>query len=309
MSANSLKAVEKGLLKRYEDTYGRSDETFRAGFGVSWAKLKDTVDREAAAERAELAAKQSGKKVRSVASPYTAEECAGLLKLPYKTFNELARADGPSGRLVPEQAPGRSRKVAAISLCRLLEWAEGVPRARGWRTSRKDGEILGATKALPEIRSTFQELKHGKVKVVLTDQEGSEVVAWIDLEQSTSSARAMLKAFLREQAKVVEVDARGFAALSQQELTIPWAFSLPWANPTLRAALLILYVQFLVQLEALIEQHESEALEEIKELRARLAVIEDAAKTITLLKAEIRSAAIEASLPASDRAKKGRPRF
>ncbi|EKQ61981.1 hypothetical protein WS7_06210 [Xanthomonas citri pv. malvacearum str. GSPB2388] len=309
MSANSIRDVEKALLKRYRVTYGQSDATFLAGFGVSWAKLKDTVDREAAAERAELAAKQSGKKVRSVAIPYTAEECAGLLKLPYKTFNELARADGSSGRLVPEEAPGRSRKVAAISLARLLEWAEGVPRARDWRTSRKDGEILGATKALPEIRSTFQELKHGKVKVVLTDQEGTEVVAWLDLEQSTSSARAMLKAFLREQAKVVEVDARGFAALSQQELTIPWAFSLPWANPTLRAALLILYIQFLTQLEALLAQRESEALEEIKELRARLDVIEDAAKTITLLKAEIRAAAMEASIPASTRTPNTRPRF
>ncbi|UNW12054.1 hypothetical protein MP631_18540 [Xanthomonas phaseoli pv. phaseoli] len=129
MSADSLKEVEAAFLKRYRESYGRSDETFRSGFGVSWAKLKDTVDREAAAERAEIAAKQSGKKVRSVAIPYTAEECAGLLKLPHKAFNELARADGSSGRLVPEEAPGRSRKVAAISLVRLLEWADGVPRA------------------------------------------------------------------------------------------------------------------------------------------------------------------------------------
>ncbi|WP_340650069.1 hypothetical protein [Pseudoxanthomonas winnipegensis] len=309
MSANSIKDVEKALLKRYSETYGRNDETFRAGLGVSWAKLKDTVDREAAAERAEIAAKQSGKKVRSVAIPYTAEECAGLLKLPHKVFNELARADGPSGRLVPEQASGRSRVVASIGLVRLLEWADGVPKVRDWRASRQDGAILGATKALPEIRSTFQELVHGKVRVVLTDQEGSEVVAWIDLEQRTSSAKALLKAFLREQARVVEVDARGFAALSQQEMTIPWAFSLPWAHPTLRAALLILYIQFLTQLEALLVQRESEALEEIKELKARLAVIEDAAKTVTLLKAELRAAAIEASLPASYRAKKGRPRF
>ncbi|UNW12053.1 hypothetical protein MP631_18535 [Xanthomonas phaseoli pv. phaseoli] len=149
------------------------------------------------------------------------------------------------------------------------------------------------------------------MKVVLTDEEGSEVVAWIDLEQRTSSAKAMLKAFLREQARVVEVDARGFAALGQQEqeMTIPWAFSLPWANPALRAALLILYIQFLAQLEALLAQHESEALEEIKELKARLAVIEDAAKTVTLLKAEIRAAAIEASLPAGTNAEKARLRF
>ncbi|MBB4654158.1 hypothetical protein GGR73_000657 [Xanthomonas sp. F14] len=307
MSTDSLKKVEAALVKRYGETYGRNDETFRAGLGVSWAKLKDALAREAAAERAEMAAKQLGKKVRSVAIPYTAEQCAGLLRLSYKTFNELARADGPTGRLVPEQEPGKSRVVASISLVRLLEWAEGVPKARDWRASREDGEILGATRTPSEIRAKFQELKGHKVRVVLSGQDGAEVVAWIDLEQHTPAAKAMLKAFLREQARVVEVDERGFAALARQELPLQEVFNLPWAEPELRKALVFLYVQFLAHLEALLAQHEREALREIGELKARLALIEDTARTVTLVRAELRTAAMEAGLPAAAPARKPVP--
>lgn len=307
MSADSIKDVEEKLLRRYGETYGRNDEAFRAGFGVSWAKLKESLAREAAAERAESAAKQLGKKVRSVATPFTAEQCAGLLKLSYKAFNEIARADGPTGRLVPKQEPGKSRVVASISLVRLLEWAEGVPKARDWRASREDGEILGATRTSPEVRAKFQDLKGHKVRVVLSGEDGAEVVAWIDLEQRTPAAKAMLKAFLREQARVVEVDERGFAALARRELSLPEVFDLPWAKPKLRQALVFLYVQFLAHLDALLTQHESEALREVEDLKARLAIIEDAAKTVTLVRAEIRAAAMEAGLPAAAPARKPVP--
>jgi hypothetical protein len=68
MSANSIKDVEAALLRRYGDTYGRNDQTFQADFGVSWAKLKDTIAREVAAERAEIEARQLGK--GSEASPF-----------------------------------------------------------------------------------------------------------------------------------------------------------------------------------------------------------------------------------------------
>lgn len=307
MSADSIRDVEAALLRRYGETYGRSDEAFRAGFGVSWAKLKQAIDREADAARAEFAAKQLGKKVRSVAIPYTAEQCAGLLRLSYKAFNELARADGPTGPLVSVQAQGRSRVVASISLFRLLEWAEDVPKARDWRASREDGEILGATRTSPEVRAKFQDLKGHKVRVVLSGQDGDEVVAWIDLEQRTPAAKAMLKAFLREQARVVEVDERGFAALARQELSLQEVFNLPWAKPELRKALVFLYVQFLTHLEALLAQHEREALREIGELKARLALIEDTARTVTLARAEIRTAAMEAGLPAAAPARKTVP--
>ncbi|CAD2245822.1 hypothetical protein [Xanthomonas arboricola] len=307
MSADSIKDVEAALLKRYCETYGRNDETFRAGFGVSWAKLKDTIAREAAAERAEVEARHLGKRVRSVAIPYTAEQCAGLLKLSYKAFNELARTDGAAGRLVPEKSQDKSRVVASISLVRLLEWAEGVPKARNWPTSRKDGEILGATRTAPEVRARFQDIKGVKVRIVLSDQDGAEVIAWIDLEQRTPAAKAMLRSFLREQARVVEVDERGFAALARQELSLPEVFDLPWAKPELRKALVFLYVQFLAHLEALLAQHESEALREIEELKARLALIEDAARTVTLVRAEIRTAAMDAGLPSAAPARKPVP--
>jgi len=307
MSADSIKDVEAALLRRYSETYGRNDETFQAGFGVSWAKLKETIAREAAAERDEQRARELGKKRRSRAIPFTAEQCAGLLKLSYKAFNELARADGLTGRLVPDQAPGKSRVVASISLVRLLEWAEGVPKARNWPTSRKDGEILGATRTAPEVSARFQDIKGAKVRIVLSDQDGAEVVAWIDLEQRTPAAKAMLRAFLREQARVVEIDERGFAALGKRELSLPDVFDLPWAKPELRKTLVFLYVQFLAHLEALLAQHESEALREMEELKARLAVIEDAAKTVTLVRAEIRAAAMQARLPAAAPARKPEP--
>ncbi|MGS0603266.1 hypothetical protein ACQEPW_013225 [Xanthomonas oryzae pv. oryzicola] len=297
MSAGSSREVEAALLKRYGETYGRNDESFRAGFGVSWAKLKDAISREAAAERVELAAKQLGKKVRSTALPFTAEQAAGLLKLSYKAFNQLARTDGPAGRLVPEQASGRSRVVAAISLVRLLEWAEGVPEVTGWRASRSDGEILGATRTAPEVMARFQDLKNGKVRVVLKNEDGIEVVAWIDLEQRTSVAKAMLRSYLREQARTVEVDERGMLKLETREFALPDALACQWEHPELRKSLLAEYQEELAHVDALLIQQEAEALAEAEELKLRLAILEDAVKTIAAIRAQARSASLEAGLP------------
>lgn len=307
MSTDSLEKVEASLVKRYGETYGRNDETFQAGFGVSWAKLKETIFREAAAERAELAAKRLGKKVRSTGMPYTAEQAAGLLRLPYKVFNELARADGPTGRLVPEQAKSRTRSVAAISLIRLLDWADGVPRASGWRTSREEGQILGARMAAPEVLARFQDLKSGKIRVVLSGDDGAEVVVWIDLEQRTPAAQAMLRSYLREQAKAVEIDERGMLKLKTREFTLPEALTCQWEHPELRKSLLAVYQEELAHVDALLIQQEAEALAEAEELKAQLAILEDAIQTIAAIRAQARSDSLEAGLPPPSNVRKQEP--
>ncbi len=214
MSLDSKKEAEEQLVERYGDTWGMSHPGYRAGEGVSWKRLKIDIDREVEAEQAPKA----GQLIR----PWTSAEAAGLLSMNQKVFRVLAAMDSATGPLLQDDG-----KHASISVARLLEWAEGVPKVRRWREFRRDEDLLGV-KIFRSAESTFKVLKGARIDLNLIAGK----VTSLDLSHLSQEELDALRELLRGGSSAIQLDERSVAMLMPS--TLPKALSMPWEDEALK---------------------------------------------------------------------------
>ncbi|WP_068832935.1 hypothetical protein [Xanthomonas graminis] len=222
MSLDSKQEVLAKLIERYRETYGSENPEFMSGKGVSWARLKRDVEKEAVADRQARAAARAGRRRPSESRPWTSAEAAGLLNLSQKAFRELAKNDSPTGPLLVDDGTH-----TAVPISRLLEWADAYPRIRRWRESREDGEVLGRKAPMPPS-ARFKVLKEGKVNITLIEGR----VSSLNLSGWSAEEREALLDLFRAKGGALQEDSRGIVML--QQVTLPEAFKLPWADLALK---------------------------------------------------------------------------
>lgn len=222
MSLDSKHEVLPKLIKRYRDTYGPGNPEFMSGKGVSWARLKRDVEKEAVADHQARVAARAGRARPSESRPWTSAEAAGLLNLSQKAFRELAKSDSPTGPLLIDDGTH-----TAVPISRLLEWADAYPRIRRWRESREDGDILGRTAPMPP-QARFKLLQESVVDITLVEGK----VSSLDLSKLSAGARDALLDLFRAKGGALQEDSRGVVML--QQTTLPDAFKSPWADLALK---------------------------------------------------------------------------
>lgn len=222
MSLDSKQEVLAKLISRYSETYGPGNPEFMSGKGVSWARLKQDVEKEAVADRQARAAARAGRTPPSEPRPWTSAEAAGLLNLSQKAFRELAKNDSSTGPLLVDDGTH-----AAVSTSRLLDWADAYPRIRRWRESREDGDILGRTAPMPP-QARFKLLQESVLDITLVEGK----VSSLDLSKLSAGERDALLDLFRAKGGALQEDSRGIVML--QQATLPEAFKLPWADLALK---------------------------------------------------------------------------
>lgn len=218
MSLDSKREVLVKLIERYRETYGPGNPEFMSGKGVSWARLKRDVEKEAVADHQARVAARAGRARPSESRPWTSAEAAGLLNLSQKAFRELAKSDSPTGPLLIDDGTH-----TAVPISRLLEWADAYPRIRRWRESREDGEVLGRKAPMP-ASARFKVLKEGKVNISLIEGR----VSSLNLSEWSAEEREALLDLFRARGGALQEDSRGIVML--QQATLPEALKLPWAD-------------------------------------------------------------------------------
>ncbi|WP_141696885.1 hypothetical protein [Xanthomonas translucens] len=222
MSLDSKQEVLAKLIERYSETYGPGNSEFMSGKGVSWARLKRDVEKEAVADHQARVAARAGRARPSESRPWTSAEAAGLLNLSQKAFRELAKSDSPTGPLLVDDGTH-----TAVSISRLLEWADAYPRIRRWRESREDGDILGRTAPMPP-QARFKLLQESVVDITLVEGK----VSSLDLSKLSAGERDALLDLFRAKGGALREDSRGIVML--QQATLADAFKLPWDDLTLK---------------------------------------------------------------------------
>ncbi|CAH2707526.1 hypothetical protein NCPPB1935_07100 [Xanthomonas campestris pv. nigromaculans] len=222
MSLDSKQEVLVKLIKRYRETYAPGNPEFMSGKGVSWARLKRDVEKEAVADQQARVAARAGRARPSESRPWTSAEAAGLLNLSQKAFRELAKSDSPPGPLLVDDGTH-----TAVPISRLLEWADAHPRVRRWRESREDGEVLGRKAPMPPS-ARFKVLKEGKVNITLIEGR----VSSLNLAGWSAEEREALLDLFRAKGGALREDSRGIVML--QQATLADAFKLPWDDLTLK---------------------------------------------------------------------------
>ncbi len=302
MSLDSKKEAEEQLVERYRDTWGMSHPGFRAGEGVSWKRLKIDIDKEVEAEQAP----KPGQLIR----PWTSAEAAGLLSMNQKVFRVLATMDSATGPLLQDDG-----KHASISVTRLLEWAEGVPKVRRWREFRRDEDLLGVRK-VRSAKATFKMVKGGRIDLNLIAGK----VTSLDLSHLSQEELDGLRELLRGGSSATQLDERNVPMLMPS--TLPEALGMPWVDEALRQGYVDRYGGLLGELReesskrlALVSAQISSAsaedgIGEAQEaLDALVATWREEEHELTHLQSEIRSELVNLRLPPNVPARRAPLRF
>lgn len=295
MSLDSIKDAEKELLKRYKKTWGQKHPEFLAGKGVSWKRLKDDFDKEAAAEKTE-------KNVQFTA-PWSSAEAAGLLGLNQKVFRALATMDSKTGSLIVGEG-----KHVSIRLCRLLEWAEGMTDAakvRRWRESRNDEDLLGKTTPSSPA-AAFRIVKNVRIEFGLIEGK----VTSLDLSHLSDAERAKITEILRGGRGAIQHDERGLAMLTPVASTLPEAFRMQWTDEALKSEYVERYQGLLESAQDELALHLERVKEDIRDagsdeegspgalaLAALLDMWKDEERDVQELHSEVRAELLDISLP------------